>query len=91
MSSETLEDSESDEFYLEEEVVSGEHREAEVTPTEESAESTEYKKRSRPTRKSSSGLRAGFSDDNKQFNYYLNFLKEYAHAPHLSIDVYERI
>ncbi len=39
-----------------------------------------------------SGLRAGYADDNKQFNYYLNFLKKYAHRAHpIPLAVEERI
>jgi len=39
-----------------------------------------------------SGLRAGFADDNRQFNYFINFLGKYAsQAPHYTIDVSERI
>ena len=41
---------------------------------------------------SASGLQAGFADDNKQFNYFVNFLAEYAgEVPHLPIPVEERI
>ncbi len=39
-----------------------------------------------------SGLQAGFADDNKQFNYFINFLAERAAGvPHFSIPVQERI
>ncbi len=39
-----------------------------------------------------SGLKAGFADDNKQFNYFVNFLKEYKNrVPHYPIQIYERI
>ena len=40
---------------------------------------------------SSSGLKAGFGDDNKQFNYFINFLKDYELAPHYPININERI
>ena len=41
---------------------------------------------------SASGLQAGFADDNKQFNYFVNFLAEYGgEVPHLPIPVEERI
>jgi len=41
---------------------------------------------------SASGLQAGFADDNKQFNYFVNFLAEYGSGvPHLPIPVEERI
>lgn len=38
-----------------------------------------------------SGLKAGFSDDNEQFNYYLGFLGEYARVNHYPYDVGERL
>lgn len=38
-----------------------------------------------------SGLRAGYADDNRQFNYFLNFLQEYSHLEHFELDVTERI
>ncbi|MDH3976032.1 MAG: VWA domain-containing protein [Deltaproteobacteria bacterium] len=39
-----------------------------------------------------SGLRAGYADDNKQFNYFINFLEKYGpQAPHYTRDVRERI
>ncbi|MBN1406460.1 MAG: VWA domain-containing protein [Calditrichaceae bacterium] len=37
-------------------------------------ESTDWEARNQPTE---SGLRAGFTDDNKQFNYYLGFLEKF--------------
>ena len=40
---------------------------------------------------SASGLQAGFADDNKQFNYFVNFLAEYGDVEHLPIPVQERI
>ncbi|MCP4691819.1 MAG: VWA domain-containing protein, partial [Desulfobacterales bacterium] len=41
---------------------------------------------------STSGLRAGFADDNKQFNYFLQFLDQYRHqGPHYAINIQERI
>ena len=46
----------------------------------------------RPNKKNAqSGLKAGMADDNKQFNYYLKFLKKYKSAQHLKLDVSERI
>lgn len=48
-----------------------------------------------PTRKnggaSASGLKASFSDDNKQYGYFINFLDQYKTAKHFPIDVSERI
>jgi Mg-chelatase subunit ChlD len=38
-----------------------------------------------------SGLKAGFADDNQQFNYFVKFLADYGHVPHRSVDVSERI
>lgn len=38
-----------------------------------------------------SGLQAGYADDNKQFNYFLNFLNEYINVEHINIDISERI
>jgi hypothetical protein len=40
---------------------------------------------------SASGLKAGFSDDNVQFNYFLGFLDEYKGVPNYAIDIGERI
>ena len=40
---------------------------------------------------STSGLQAGFADDNKQYGYFIDFLSEYSAAPHLPLDVSERI
>ena len=40
---------------------------------------------------SESGLKAGYSDDNRQFNYFVNFLEEYNTVPHLNLDISERI
>ncbi len=48
------------------------------------------KKKAVKRRASSPGLKAGFADDNKQFNYFLNFLEQYgSRAPHYPIDVRE--
>ncbi len=41
---------------------------------------------------SSSGLQAGFADDNAQFNYFVEFLERYgADAPHYPFDIRERL
>jgi len=43
-------------------------------------------------RPEASGLKAGFAGDNKQFNYFLSFLKEYGQkVSHIPIHVQERI
>lgn len=57
----------------------------------ESAPRIPAKKKHRPRKKPSSGLTAGVSDDNKQFNYFLNFLNKYRHATHLPLNIEERI
>ena len=45
-----------------------------------------------PPRKAAPGLRAGYADDNRQFNYYLSFLKRFGGAArHIPVDVRERI
>jgi Mg-chelatase subunit ChlD len=44
----------------------------------------------RPT-PSASGLRAGYSDDNAQFNYFTAFLDKYASVPHIPYDIQERL
>jgi Mg-chelatase subunit ChlD/TolB-like protein len=49
------------------------------------------KKRAEDSKKVSSGLKAGVSDDNKQFNYYLNFLDKFKRTPHIPLNVRERI
>ncbi len=40
---------------------------------------------------SASGLRAGYSDDNAQFNYFTAFLEQYAAVPHIPYDIQERL
>ncbi|MEK6796052.1 MAG: VWA domain-containing protein [Spirochaetota bacterium] len=39
---------------------------------------------------SASGLKAGYADDNKQFNYFIGFLEKYKHVRHFDIPVQER-
>ncbi|MBN1893680.1 carboxypeptidase-like regulatory domain-containing protein, partial [bacterium] len=41
--------------------------------------------------KGQSGLKAGYSDDNKQFNYFVNFLEKFKSTPHYDLPVGERI
>jgi Mg-chelatase subunit ChlD len=43
------------------------------------------------TTPSASGLRAGYSDDNAQFNYFTAFLDTYASVPHIPYDIQERL
>ena len=61
----------------------------------ESASSREKKSMSLRRRKvisTVSGLKAGFADDNKQFNYFVNFLNEYKkRANHFPLNIEERI
>lgn len=38
-----------------------------------------------------SGLKAGFADDNKQFNYFLSFLDKYRNVKHYDLPITERI
>ena len=38
-----------------------------------------------------SGLSAGFTNDNEQYGYFLDFLEEYRWADHLPLDISERI
>jgi TolB-like protein/uncharacterized protein YegL len=40
---------------------------------------------------SQSGLRAGYSDDNEQFNYFVKFLDQYKDVPHYDLAIGERI
>ena len=68
----------------------------ELTFIEEDRSSGEVSPASVPMRAaaappSTSGLKAGYSDDNRQFNYFVNFLEEFKAVPHLDIDISERI
>ena len=40
---------------------------------------------------STSGLKAGFADDNRQYGYFVGFLEEFADVPHYELSVAERI
>jgi Mg-chelatase subunit ChlD len=40
---------------------------------------------------SSSGLKAGFADDNRQYGYFVGFLEEFYYVPHFDLPVSERI
>jgi TolB-like protein len=40
---------------------------------------------------SQSGLKAGYSDDNEQFNYFVKFLDQYKSVPHYELAIGERI
>ncbi|MBU0928384.1 MAG: VWA domain-containing protein [Spirochaetes bacterium] len=43
------------------------------------------------TAPTTSGLKAGFSDDNAQFGYFVDFLKKYEDVPHYPYDISERL
>jgi Mg-chelatase subunit ChlD len=58
---------------------------------EESRRGDEDSSRDMDSRSSSSGLRAGFADDNKQFNYFINFLETYDSVSHYPINIRERV
>lgn len=45
----------------------------------------------RPAPPAESGLQAGYSDDNRQYGYFLTFLEEYGETPHFDLPVDERI
>ena len=40
---------------------------------------------------SSSGLKAGFADDNRQYGYFVKFLEQYSQVPHFELKIQERI
>ncbi len=40
---------------------------------------------------SSSGLKAGYADDNKQFNYFAGFLEKFKSVSHIDLNISERI
>ncbi len=46
---------------------------------------------SAPRAPSQSGLKAGYSDDNDQFNYFVKFLDQYKEVPHYELAIGERI
>lgn len=43
------------------------------------------------SRPSASGLKAGFSDDNAQFNYFVDFLEQYKEVQHYAYDISNRM
>ncbi|MBW2410788.1 MAG: VWA domain-containing protein [Deltaproteobacteria bacterium] len=77
----------------EDKIAAGSRDEKPAAPpsTSESEKKPSRKKAGRPMKKISSGLKAGVSDDNTQFNYFLNFLEKFRQVPHIPIDVRERI
>ncbi|OGW54527.1 MAG: hypothetical protein A2Z46_07250 [Nitrospirae bacterium RBG_19FT_COMBO_55_12] len=69
---------------------------AEARAATDKAEASAEKEKAtaaRPARgQEASGLKAGYADDNKQFNYYVHFLEQYAaKAKHYPINITERI
>lgn len=44
-----------------------------------------------PSAPGQSGLKAGYSDDNEQFNYFVKFLEQYKQTPHAELAIGERI
>ncbi|UCF99783.1 MAG: VWA domain-containing protein [Spirochaetaceae bacterium] len=66
---------------------------AEALPSEKAAGSATTRSSTASTgRPQVSGLKAGFADDNKQFNYFVQFLQEYGPSvDHIPIPIEERI
>jgi Mg-chelatase subunit ChlD len=65
-----------------------------MTEAERKSEAAPGKAPSSPPAKrgDTSGLKAGYADDNKQFNYFIHFLEQYApRAQHYPTDISERI
>jgi Mg-chelatase subunit ChlD len=73
-----------------------------LEPSSEPSSPTDIKKKEagradlpppkKKTAPAQSGLKAGFADDNKQYNYFLNFLENYKKsAPYYPININERI
>ncbi len=52
-------------------------------------ETMDVRKPAAPAAKS--GLRAGYADDNQQFNYFINFLTKFKKTPHYPLNISERI
>ncbi|MDH7552199.1 MAG: CsgG/HfaB family protein [Spirochaetota bacterium] len=60
--------------------------------TKESAKTKALAPKKMDGSKTASGLKAGFADDNKQFNYFVNFIKDYKDkVQHYPINISERI
>ncbi len=55
------------------------------------SKSSPLRKHSKKTHPASSGLRAGYADDNRQFNYFLGFLEQYKPFRRYDLPVSERI
>ena len=66
---------------------------AEATPSDKAAPSaTTRSTGTRTSRPQVSGLKAGFADDNKQFNLYVHFQEEYGNlVNHYTLPIQERI
>ncbi|HNF24677.1 MAG TPA: VWA domain-containing protein [Leptospiraceae bacterium] len=63
-----------------------------VTESEEQHDNDSSDVSERPkSENSSSGLKAGYADDNKQFNYFAGFLEKFKSVPHIDLNISERI
>lgn len=68
-----------------------------ASPPSESGTSAMFEKKeaapsvSGGSKTKASGLKAGYADDNEQFNYFLNFLEKYSYAKHYPTLIQERI
>ncbi len=60
-------------------------------PPPETVEMTAPTERVSKPHSSQSGLRAGFADDNQQFNYFSKFLEQHKKVPHYPLHVRERL
>jgi len=59
---------------------------------EKMSEESEFRSEKKPASNQVSGLKAGFADDNKQFNYFINFIKKYkSQVQYYPINIDERI
>jgi Mg-chelatase subunit ChlD len=63
-----------------------------ISDGESNAEEDRKTNPSKAIEKSESGLKAGYADDNKQFNLFVNFLEKFkTSAAHLDLNIKERI
>ncbi|MBN2536348.1 MAG: VWA domain-containing protein [Spirochaetales bacterium] len=74
-----------------EDTVSGFEDSEELDPMDDSMKRGDDGKTGKDRIPSTSGLRAGYADDNKQFNYFINFLTTYNYVSHFGINIRERI
>jgi TolB-like protein len=64
---------------------------SELMLTEEAGASASASSPAPSAAPSQSGLKAGYSDDNDQFNYFVKFLDQYKEVPHYELAIGERI